>query len=160
MTAIMRKKMRRAPAETAASTPLTTFVQPRAHKAKAVADSLPEIEWDGNLTNSARSTFLDCRKKFEWSYLRRLSPRTPSLPFLVGGLVHNGLERMYKTGGFDEEAERRIATAECNKAAKTAGLTQKMSDKIYSQAAMVMGILRGYARHYLAKDLAKWEVLR
>lgn len=156
MTAIMRKKVRRAPVEIAAP---ATFVQPRAHKAKAVADSLPEIEWDGNLTNSARSTFLDCRKKFEWSYLRRLSPRTPSLPFLVGGLVHNGLEHMYKTGRFDEARERGLVRAECDKAAKTAGLTAKMSDKIYSQAAMIMGILKGYAKHYLAKDLAQWEVL-
>lgn len=159
MTAIMRKKLKRSVPSMPVAAGHTEFVQPRAHKSKTVADSLPEIQWDGNLTNSARSTFLDCRKKFEWSYLRRLSPRTPSLPFLVGGLVHNGLERMYKMGRFDEDAERKIVRAECDKAAKTAGLTAKMSDKIYSQAAMVMGILKGYSMHYLAKDLVKWEVL-
>lgn len=132
-------------------------------KAKApervVATVLPPIKWDKEMTNSARSTFLACRKKFEWQYLRRLSPRAPSVPFLVGGLVHNGLERMYVEKDFDEAAERETAAAACEKVSMEASLTPDQSDKLWQQQAMVIGILRGYAKHHLEEDLKKWEVV-
>lgn len=124
-----------------------------------VVTRLPESRWEGELTNSARQTFLHCRKKFEWQYLRRLSPRAPHVPFLVGGLVHAGLEDMYRRGDFREAWAERMVTEACEGASKTAGLAQKQSDRIWQQRAMVMGILRGYAAHYLEADLKKWEVL-
>src|SRR3990167_1085963 len=126
-------------------------------KGQLVVQTLPAIEWDGNLTNSARSTFLNCRQKFEWAYLRRLSPRKPSIPFLVGGLVHNGLERFYTTG-VDLQKERHIAELACDAAAMNA-LDAKGSDDIMQQLAMVMGILSGYAKLYVKKDLVAWKVL-
>lgn len=128
-------------------------------KEVSVATTLPEIEWDGHLSNSARTTYLNCRKQFEWQYLRRLSPRAVSVPFLVGGLVHNGLEHMYKLGRFDEDAERAAVKKACAVAARTAGMTQTQSDRVYQQSAMIMGILKGYAKYYLERDLARWEVL-
>lgn len=127
-------------------------------KGQAVCTVLPESRWDGRLTNSARSTFLNCRQKFEWQYMRRLSPRAPELPFLVGGLVHNGLERMYKKGRFDEAAEREIVEAACDEAAERA-MTPEQSDQVWEQKAQVMGILRGYSKLYLKKDLATWKIV-
>lgn len=159
--AIKRKKMR-AVATPAAFMPgrssTDTYKTP-IRKEQSVATSLPEIEWDGHLSNSARTTYLNCRKQFEWQYLRRLSPRAVSVPFLVGGLVHNGLEHMYALGRFDEDVERAAVKKACSIAAKTAGMTQVQSDRVYQQSAMVMGILKGYAKHYLERDLAKWEVI-
>lgn len=128
-------------------------------KGQLVVSKLPEVRWDGELTNSARSTFLTCRKKFEWSYLRRLSPRAPSIPFLVGGLYHNGLERMYRDGHFDEDEERDTVSKACEEACLTPGLTVKQSDEIWEQQAQVMGLLRGYAKRYLANDKKIWKVL-
>lgn len=123
-----------------------------------VCSTLPEARWTGELTNSARSTFLNCRKKFEWQYMRRLSPRAPSIPFLVGGLVHNGLERIYKAGRYDEVRERRIVEAACEKACLDSSLNPQQSDDVWEQQALIMGILRGYVKLYLKSDLAKFTV--
>lgn len=128
-------------------------------KGQLVVSKLPELRWDGDLTNSARSTFLNCRKKFEWQYLRRLSPRAPSVPFLVGGQFHNELELMYKEGNFDEgEAADRVSEA-CDKACMETSLTPEQSDKVWEQQALILGMLAGYAKHYLARDLKTWKVL-
>lgn len=128
-------------------------------KGQLIVTRLPEARWDGELTNSARSTFLNCRQKFSWQYMHRLSPRAPSVPFLVGGLVHNGLERIYKARGFDEAAERRIVGDACDKACLETSLTPEQSDNVWEQQAQVMGILRGYVELYLIKDLKEWEIL-
>lgn len=127
---------------------------------QVIARGLPDIRWEGRLTNSARNTFLNCRRKFEFSYLRRLSPRAPSIPFLVGGLVHEALDRIYKTWEFDEAEERKIASERCETACKEAAITEQQSDKIWEQQAVVMGILRGYAKHYMAKDKKEWKVVQ
>lgn len=127
--------------------------------AKTVADGLPPLRWGGELSNSARTTFLNCRKKWEWQYGRRLSPRKPSVPFLVGGLVHDGLERMYTTGEFDEAGARGIVDAACDKASRETSLSSEESDRVWEQQAMVMGILKGYAAMYLEKDLRVWDIV-
>jgi hypothetical protein len=137
----------------------TTMKAKAKPKGQLVVQTLPEARWDGALTNSARSTFLNCRKKFEWQYMRRLSPRAPSIPFLVGGLVHNGLERLYKTGVFRPIAEGQIVAKACEEACLDSSLNPQQSDKVWEQQAMIMGILRGYAKLYLAKDMKAWEVL-
>jgi len=111
------------------------------------------------LTNSSRSMFLNCRRKYQYSYVYGLAPRKPSVPFLVGGLFHDELDRMYTAGEFDEEAAKaRIATA-CEKAANTEGLVPEDSDNIYVQQAIAFGAVKGYAANYLASDLKKWRVV-
>ena len=124
-----------------------------------IVRNLPKIKWDNTLTNSARSTFWNCRKKFEWSYLRRLSPRAPFVPFLVGGLVHDGLDRMYSNKKMNEAEERCIAEEACEKACMEKSLTGWQSDKMWEQQAVVMGILRGYEKLYLKKDLKNWKII-
>lgn len=133
--------------------------QLKGKKGQLIVTELPESRWEGELTNSARSTFLNCRQKFEWQYMRRLSPRAPFIPFLTGGLVHNGLERMYKTKRFDEKRERDIASSACDKACMETSLTPEQSDKVWEQQAQVMGILRGYAKLHLAPDLKAWKIV-
>lgn len=123
-----------------------------------VVQTLPQARWDGELTNSARTTFMNCRQKFAWQYLHRLSPRVPSIPLLVGSLVHNGLERLYANGRFEEQAERDIVEGACDKACMETSLDSKQSDRVWEQSAMVMGILKGYVKLYLKKDLAAWKV--
>jgi len=124
-----------------------------------IARNLPKVIWDKSLTNSARSEFLKCRKKFEWNYLRRLSTRHPNIPFLVGGLFHDGLEAMYKTGIFKIKERRLIVEKAVEKACSESSLTAAQSDKIWKQTALVMGMLRGYAERYLKEDLKKWKVV-
>lgn len=120
---------------------------------------LKAFENGKTLTNSARTTFLNCRKKYEFSYVYGLAPRKPSIPFLVGGLFHNELDIMYTEGGFDEDAARLRIRKACELASRAEGLTPEDSDKIYMQQAIAVGAVKGYAGKYLEDDLKRWEVV-
>lgn len=112
------------------------------------------------LTNSARSTFMNCRKKYEYSYVYNLATRRPSIPFLVGGLFHNALDRCYSNGfALDIDAEKDVAERECEKASQAPGLTPEESDKVWVQAATVVGLLTGYKKQWLAQDKRNWDVI-
>jgi hypothetical protein len=111
------------------------------------------------LTNSARNTYLNCNRKYQYSYVYGLAPRKPSVPFLVGGLFHDELDKMYTDGEFDETAARNRIAKACEKASNYEGLTPDDSDKIWMQQAIAMGAVKGYAKRYLEQDLEKWEVI-
>lgn len=114
-----------------------------------------------DLTNSARSTFMNCRRKYQYSYVYGLATRRPSIPFLVGGLFHDALDRCYSSGGFtmDIDAEYAIAAKACEKAAATPGLTPEESDKLWVQAVTVKGLLAGYQKQWLPQDAKRWDVI-
>jgi hypothetical protein len=111
------------------------------------------------LTNSARSSFLNCRRKYQYSYVYGLATRRPRIPFLVGQLFHDELDRMYTEGDFDPAAAKRRIGKACDKAAMAEGLTTEDSDNISMQRAIVTGAVNAYARRYLKEDLLAWEVI-
>lgn len=120
---------------------------------------LKAFENGKTLTNSARSVFLNCRKKYQYQYVYGLAPRKPSIPFLVGGLFHEELDLMYTQGEFDEDACRVRIQKACAKASRAEGLTSEDSEKIYMQQAIAVGAVKGYAEQYLKADLKEWEVI-
>jgi PD-(D/E)XK nuclease superfamily len=111
------------------------------------------------LTNSARSVFLNCRKKYQYSYVFGLAPRKPSVPFLVGGLFHEELDRMYSEGAFDAEGMKKRVAKACEAASRLEGLTPEDSERIFVQQAVVHGAVGAYAGKYLRDDLKAWEVV-
>lgn len=111
------------------------------------------------LTNSARTTFLNCRRKYQYTYVYGLAPRRPSIPFLVGGLFHDELDKMYSEQEFDEDAARLRIGKACEKAADTPGLDPKESDKIWTQQAIAFGAVKAYAKRYLGNDIKRWEII-
>lgn len=108
------------------------------------------------LTNSARSCFLNCRKKFYWQYIKKLIPIRAAIPFIVGGLVHNGLELFYK-GELDLEEYGKVVAQSIEESIVTSTSVDE-SEKIWIQEAIVMGILTGYVDRY-AKTDKKWKVI-
>lgn len=111
------------------------------------------------LTNSARSTFLNCRRKYQYTYVYGLAPRKPSIPFLVGGLFHDELDRVYTEQEFDEAGARKRVSLACEKAADAPGLRGQDSDQIWVQQAIVMGAVKGYVKMYMGRDLKAWKVI-
>jgi hypothetical protein len=125
----------------------------------ATAKHLKPFKWGKTLTNSARSTFLNCQQKYQYSYIYGLAPRAPSIPFLVGGLFHNELELMYTSGKLNEKAMRKRVGDACEAACRFPGMKADASDAIWMQQAVVCGMVKGYNQHYLKKDLAMFEVV-
>lgn len=119
--------------------------------------NLKPFQFGKELTNSARSTFLQCPQKYQYSYVYGLAPQRPSIPFLVGGLFHDELERLYTTEKLNYKAMRERVGEACEKAAKQ--VRGEDSDRIWMQQAIVCGMVKGYAAMYLEKDLKKWEVV-
>lgn len=123
-------------------------------------EKMKAFEHGKDLTNSARSTFMNCRKKYQFSYVYGLATRRPSIPFLVGGLFHNGLDRCYSNGfKMDLDQEKAIAEKECEKAAQAPGLTPEETDKIWIQSATVFGLLSGYKKQWIEQDKSRWDVI-
>lgn len=121
--------------------------------------NLKPFKYGKVLTNSARSTFLSCPQKYQYSYVYGLAPRKPQIPFLVGGLFHNELEILYTTGKLNNSAmEERVGKA-CESASNFPGVSAEDSDIIWMQQAVVRGMVRGYAQEYLKKDMKDFEVV-
>lgn len=109
------------------------------------------------LTNSARTAFLNCRMKFYWQYICRLTPIKASLPFLIGGMFHDGLETFYN-GEFEEDTFRE-KVRQAVEGAMSAAETDKESEMLWSQEAIIMGMLKGYIERYATQDKVQWKVI-
>lgn len=109
------------------------------------------------LTNSARTAFLNCRMKFYWQYICRLTPIKASLPFLIGGNFHDGLETFYN-GEFEEDTFREKVRKSIESAMEAAE-TDKESEMLWSQEAVIMGMLKGYIERYAKQDSVQWDII-
>lgn len=109
------------------------------------------------LTNSARTSFLNCRMKFYWQYICRLTPIKTSVPFLIGGLFHEGLELFY-ADKFKEKTFRKYIQKEIEKVMDAAE-TMEESEMLWLQEAIIMGMLKGYILRYAKQDKAQWKII-
>lgn len=109
------------------------------------------------LTNSSRSSFLNCRQKFYWQYICHLSPISTPLPFLVGGLFHDGLERFYD-GRLKFKKYRLVVQKAINDALEFVR-SDKESETLWQQEGVIMGMLKGYVKRYKDQDFEQWEVI-
>lgn len=123
---------------------------------KKTVSNIKEFVFE-SLTNSSRSCFLNCRKKFYWTYIRRLTPIKPSVPLLVGSLFHNGLELFYKNklniDDYREEVQKALDAQMINIK------TDEESSRLWQQEAIVMGMLIGYVKRYKKQDKEKWNII-
>lgn len=111
------------------------------------------------LTNSARACFMNCPRRFQFTYVYGLAPRRQPVPLLVGTLFHEELDILYSSRNFDEAAMRARVAEACEKAASWEGMSAEESDELWGQRPVVCGLVRGYAARYLKEDLEKWEVV-
>lgn len=130
---------------------------PKGKESPAAFFGIKEFPFD-TLTNSARSTFLNCRMKFYWQYICRLTPIKASMPFLIGGLFHDGLETFYN-GEFDEDTFRQNVVVPTIQDFMSVAETDKESEMLWVQEAVVMGMLKGYIERYAKQDKTQWKII-
>lgn len=116
-----------------------------------------EFEFN-EMSNSARTTFTQCRKKFYWSYICRLAMLTENKAFMIGGLFHNTLETLYKDGVYNRDVFNQKIDEKVDKAANTCTSTEA-SDELWKQSALVKAMVSGYASFYLSRDIKVWKII-
>lgn len=118
------------------------------------------------LTHSSRAVFATCRRKFYWSYERRLSPRGTSIPLLIGDVVHQELESFYKAikvkqrwgeSGIDE-SKYRIREL-FNKARAESRVDHVGGEAVAAAEAIACGAIAGYVRRWEDEDFRDLQVL-
>ena len=87
----------------------------------------------------------------------RLTPIKASLPFLVGGLFHDGLEKFYD-GKFKEQTFRKYVQDKIEAAMEAATSSQE-SELLWVQEIVVMGMLSGYIERYAKQDKVQWKII-
>lgn len=110
------------------------------------------------ITNSARGTFLDCRKKFLWEYAYRLATRGITDYFWVGSVCHEEWDLMYQRGKFAVKPFRKRLNAAIEKALALC-VNEDQSDKVWKGGACIGGLIPSYAEHYLERDLDQFEIV-
>lgn len=98
------------------------------------------------ITHSMLATFLDCRKKFEYRYLKGITPTgaAPALDF--GAAYHRGLEFWVRFGS----APAALDAAQGEAEARGMGA---------AEIAKLLAMLEGYFRHHPAAELEKYEAV-
>lgn len=110
------------------------------------------------LTNSSRSCFTQCRKKFYWTYICRLVPTSDNKALMIGRLYHNGLEKIYNEMTYNKEEHNLIVDQEVDKSVATC-VTTEAADDLWKQSALIKALLEGYAAHWLPQDSKAWKIL-
>lgn len=126
--------------------------------AQKIVTSLGDVDLSAReITNSARSTLLTCRRKFALSYGHRLRRRGVVDYFWIGGQFHKELEIMYENRAFDRKrmaARVREAAGEAMALAADDG----QRAKIQVAHATLMGMVPVYADLYLEQDLRRFKI--
>lgn len=118
---------------------------------------IKEFPFD-EVTNSARSTFTTCRKKFYWQYICRLAPNTLAKALMIGSFFHKALEKIYKELSYTEEEMNAIIDTDVEKVVMECASSED-SDILWNQAALIKALVKGYASLYLKQDKKTWVIL-
>jgi hypothetical protein len=110
------------------------------------------------LTNSSRSCFTQCRKKFYWTYICRMVPVSDNKAFMIGRLFHNGLERIYKELAYNEQEINLEVDTAVDKSVLTC-MDTAAADELWKQSALIKALLKGYAAQWLKQDLKTWKII-
>lgn len=111
--------------------------------------SLTELPpWLGDLAMSASSmsTFRECPRKYELSFLHQLTPEGIYVPFFIGDKVHEGLERFYR-GDHPRDIVRDIQDKIWTDL-QTIFVPDDMQAKVNKEISIIAGMLLGYFKHY------------
>jgi hypothetical protein len=127
---------------------------------RKIVSSFGEISLKSReVTNSARGTFQDCRRKFELHYGHRLSQRGIVDYFWIGDVVHKELERMYERGKFSKAGLRKRIDKRTKEALKLC-VDDTQRDKLWVASANAQGMVPIYADMYLERDLKLFDAVQ
>ena len=108
------------------------------------------------LTNSMRTCFIKCRRRFWYSYDNKLTPKERAIYFVIGSAFHTALDSLYTKAKLPKVLK---AADDEMREAMTVTVSPFMQEKLETGRAMLRGMLRAYFQTYIASDLKRFEVL-
>lgn len=127
------------------------------------------VELRKTISQTSRSAFANCRRKFFYEYGLGLDPRGLKIPFIVGSAVHNELDRLYQNLGRYGEAgieeswdniNRYFASIRDGSHEEHKCNTPNDAEKLAVSEAQAMGIIAAYVRRYEMRDAERFEVIQ
>lgn len=111
------------------------------------------------ITNSGRSTFIRCRRRFYYQYEMWLTPKGVAFPLLVGGIFHRALASWYSAGSMEKARLTPVlrGVAEEIREARKELLGEQQLERLEVAHGMLIGLLTAYHSKYLAEDFERWK---
>lgn len=103
---------------------------------------------DISISFSAISTFMDCRRKYWWSYVKRYEPIVFAPQFITGNCVHFGLYQLYDKNPKAVRDTLKIFDNEKQKLRDKLSLDTKQESDLNQEEYMIRGMLEAYAHKY------------
>ena len=92
--------------------------------------------------------FCDCRRRWYWEYIEGWRSKAPQWQFIVGQLVHSGLEAYYKVGGGLQQALGALSSEGYRISGELArdqqGVWESMSHEYETQYDLAKNVLQNY----------------
>lgn len=109
------------------------------------------------LTHSQINTFKSCRKRYQFRYVERLTPKIKSTKLQLGSAVHHALAEFYKDKAPLLESYNLWWEQEIAKIADLIDETAK--EEIETKRLLGQKMLEGYKKEYGTKDFEEYEIV-
>lgn len=117
--------------------------------------SCPPATGDFAASVSSLATYRECPRKYEYDFLRMLAPEADRASFLIGEMVHKGLEAFYK-----KEHPKKIVQEvqdELYKRLRANFVPSDEMDALDKEVSIIIGMLMGYFKHYGPAEWSLWN---
>lgn len=103
-----------------------------------------------HISVSSYSDFMTCRRLYFYKRIKKYERSEFNIPFVVGKVVHYGMEHIFKKASNAIERTVEYFRKEKAEINKTFILTEKQSEQLNEQEIVTQGMLKAYRKKYAA----------
>jgi len=100
------------------------------------------------ISYSSMNSFRKCPRFYYWKHIRRLEKRAFKLPFIVGRIMHHGIQTLLSKPQVAEKEIRKKYKEEAQTARKEFALSPLQEDDLAAQEFSTIGMFEAYQRQY------------
>jgi len=97
---------------------------------------------------SSMNAFRKCPRFYYWKYIRRLEKKSFKLPFIVGNIMHHGVQTLLSKPEKAEKATQQKFKEEAQKARQEFQLSPVQEDDLAAQEYATVGMLNAFKNQY------------
>lgn len=121
--------------------------------------SLPPMIGELAASASSLAAYRECPKKYELNFLRMMASEAEHAPFLIGTMVHKGLE-LFHGAKMHPKKIMETVTDELYARLRASFVPGEDMAALDKETSIVMGMLMGYFKHYGPAEWSNWTDVR